>query len=195
MPKDHDGYHQDQPDKKIENNHVKTAEQDGFSRDAGAGDLHNALGIEKNKGHRGNQRRQKRPDVAEEGLAVLRAEIADEEAPGEFATCPDVAGDRANELGGMTEERLRRVNADGKIRHIVRGESLVKEGQRFRASWDEPQRGGRFLRGFDFAISPVAISRGIWLWWNPEPSKECRRDDFLVLKQPYDGHTVHHTKQ
>jgi len=156
LPEDHDSNDQDETDKKIENNHVKTTEQDGFSREvdfcqhgfggvegadrtlnridenlpqqcahhsesrigyAGASDLHNALGVEENKGHRGDKRRQEGPDIAKEGLPVLRAEIADEEAPSEFTTCPDVLGDRANELGWMAEQRLGGVNANGKFSH------------------------------------------------------------------------------
>ena len=156
MPEDHDGNDQDETDKKIENNHVKTTEQDGFSREVDfcqhglggiegadraldgidedlpqkrahhgegrigntcAADGNDALGIQENKGHRGDKRRQEGPDIAKEGLPVLRAEIADEEAPSEFTTCPDVLGDRANELGWMAEQRLGGVNANGKFSH------------------------------------------------------------------------------
>ena len=155
MPKDHDGNDQEQPDKKIEDDHVKTSEQDGFSRkvdfcqhgfggvegadraldgidenlpqecahhgEGGIGntcaaDRDDALGIQENKGHRGDKRRQERPDVAKKGLPVLRAEVADEEPPGKFASGPDVAGERADELGRMAEERLGRIDADWKLR-------------------------------------------------------------------------------
>jgi hypothetical protein len=43
----------------------------------------------------------------------LGAEVADEEAPGEFASGPDVAGDVAYEFGWVAEERLGGVDADG----------------------------------------------------------------------------------
>ena len=89
---------------------------EGGIRNARAGDLHNALRIQENEGHRGHKRRQERPDVAEEGLPVLRAEIANEEPPGEFTPSPYILGDRSHELGGMTEERLGRVDADWQLR-------------------------------------------------------------------------------
>ena len=47
---------------------------------------------------------------------LLGAEIANEEPPGEFTTCPDILGDRSHELGGVTEERLGRVDADWQLR-------------------------------------------------------------------------------
>jgi hypothetical protein len=94
LPEDHNGGDEDEPDEKIEHDHVETAEEDGFAgeidfcehglggiegirraldgihedlpqerahhgeggiRDAGAGDLHDALGIEENEGHRGDE--------------------------------------------------------------------------------------------------------------------------------------------
>ena len=37
---------------------------------------------------------------------MLRAEVADEEPPGEFAPGPDILGDCSDELGGVSEQGL-----------------------------------------------------------------------------------------
>lgn len=105
----HDRIHEDLPQKGP--HHGKSG-----IRNTSARNLHDALGIQENESHRGHKRRQECPDVAKEGLAVLGAEVANEQAPSQLATGPDVSGDRAHELGRMTKKRLGRIDADGKFR-------------------------------------------------------------------------------
>ena len=95
----HDRVHEDLPEQRAQ--HGK-----GGIGNPGAGDGDDALGIQENKGHRGHKRRQERPDVAEECLTVLCAEVADEQPPGKFTPSPYILGDRSHKLGGMAEQGL-----------------------------------------------------------------------------------------
>ena len=93
----HDRVHEDLPEQRPQHG-------EGGIGNPSAGDGDDTLGIQENKGHRGDQGRQEGPDVTEEGLAVLRAEIADEETPSEFSPSQDILGDRSHKLGGMAEQ-------------------------------------------------------------------------------------------
>ena len=66
-----------------------------------------ALRLEENESGRSHQRRQEGPNVAEDGLAVLRLEIAHEQPPSQFATGRNVGGNRLEHLPRMLEQRLR----------------------------------------------------------------------------------------
>ena len=61
----------------------------GIGNAAGV-DVDDALGVQEDEGHGGDQGRQKRPNVSEVGLAILGAEIPDEQPPSQLATGADV---------------------------------------------------------------------------------------------------------